>query len=159
MPLYECVLIARQDVSGSQVEGLVEHFSNIIQENGGQVAKTEMWGLRNLSYRIKKNRKGHYALLNIDAPSGAVLEMERNMRLHDDVLRYLTLRVKKLEEGPSIVMQVKQSREERGRDHRGGRGSRDRDKDRNHDRGRPRGETVERAKEERDKSAEEEVRA
>ena len=117
MPLYECVFIARQDVSSSQVEGLVGQFSEIIEKNGGRIAKSEMWGLRNLAYKIKKNRKGHYALIHIDAPSDAVQEMERNMRLNEDVLRYLTVRVEELEEGPSVVMLSKQ-----GRDERGGRG-------------------------------------
>ena len=120
MPLYECVFIARQDISSSQVEGLVGQFSNIVEESGGKVANTEMWGLRNLAYRIKKNRKGHYVMLNLDAPSAAVQEMERNMRLNEDVIRYLTIRVDELEEGPSIVMQAKHSRDERGG--RGGRG-------------------------------------
>ncbi len=120
MPLYECVFIARQDISSNQVEGLVGQFTGIIEENGGQVAKTEMWGLRNLAYRIKKNRKGHYALLNLDAPAAAVHEMERNMRINEDVIRYLTIRVDELEEGPSIVIQSKHSRDDRGG--RGGRG-------------------------------------
>ncbi len=120
MPFYECVLIARQDISSNQVEGLVGQFSKIIEDGGGRVAKTEMWGLRNLAYRIKKNRKGHYTLLNLDAPAAAIAEMERNMRLSEDVIRYLTTRVNTLEEGPSIVMQSKHSRDERGG--RGGRG-------------------------------------
>ncbi len=128
MALYECVFIARQDIASTQVEGLVEQFSNILTENQGSVAKQEYWGLRNLAYRIKKNRKGHYVLLNIDAPAEAVHEMERNMRLNDDVLRYLTTRVEELEEGPSIVMQNRNSRDERGgrggRRHEGGRDSR-----------------------------------
>ncbi len=137
MPLYECVLIARQDISSSQAEGLVGQFSGIIEQSGGRVAKTEMWGLRNLAYRIKKNRKGHYALLNIDAPSAAVQEMERNMRISEDVIRYLTVRVNKLEEGPSVVMQARHSREERGRgggrggprgEHRGGPSRRERER-------------------------------
>lgn len=126
MALYECVLIARQDISSSQVEGLVEQFSEIITSHGGRIAKSEMWGLRTLTYRIKKNRKGHYALLNIEAPAEAIQEMERQMRLHEDVLRYLTVRVEELEEGPSVVMQVRDRRDDRGgRDGRG-RGGRDR---------------------------------
>ncbi len=119
MPLYECVFIARQDISSNQVEGLVSQLSSIIEEGGGRVAKTEMWGLRNLAYRINKNRKGHYALLNLDAPAAAVHEMERSMRINEDVLRYLTIRVEEIEEGPSIIMQFKH-----GRDDRGGRGGR-----------------------------------
>ncbi|MFQ5774525.1 MAG: 30S ribosomal protein S6 [Kiloniellaceae bacterium] len=145
MALYECVFIARQDISATQVEGLVERFTGIIEAGGGRVAKKEMWGLRNLAYRIKKNRKGHYALLNIEAPSEAVKEMERNMRLHDDVLRYLTVRVAKLEEGPSVVMQARAGRDERGgRDgRRDGRGPRGEGRDRGPPR--PRGGTAEKA--------------
>lgn len=140
MALYECVFIARQDIASTQVEGLVEQFSNILTENQGSVAKQEYWGLRNLAYRIKKNRKGHYVLLNIDAPADAVHEMERNMRLNDDVLRYLTTRVDELEEGPSVVMQNRHSRDERGgrggRRHEGGRdGGRDSRPPRSHDSG------------------------
>ena len=114
MSLYECVFIARQDISATQVEGLVSQFSGIIEEGGGKVASSEMWGLRGLAYRIKKNRKGHYVLLNLDAPSPAVQEMERIMRLNEDVIRYLTVRVEALEEGPSIVMQSRHSRDDRG---------------------------------------------
>lgn len=126
MALYECVLIARQDISATQVEGLVEQFSEIITSRGGRIAKSEMWGLRTLTYRIKKNRKGHYVLLNIEAPAEAIQEMERQMRLHEDVLRYLTVRVEALEEGPSVVMQSRDRRDDRGgRDGRG-RGGRDR---------------------------------
>jgi small subunit ribosomal protein S6 len=120
MSLYECVFIARQDISATQVEGLVSQFTGIIEEHGGKVASSEMWGLRSLAYRIKKNRKGHYVLLNLDSPSPAVQEMERNMRLNEDVLRYLTVRVEELEEGPSVVMQSRHSRDDRGG--RGGRG-------------------------------------
>jgi small subunit ribosomal protein S6 len=114
MALYECVLIARQDISATQVEGLVDQFAGIVEANGGRIAKKEMWGLRTLAYRIKKNRKGHYALLNLDAPAPAVAEMERNMRINEDVLRYLTVRVDALEEGPSVVLQARDRREERG---------------------------------------------
>jgi small subunit ribosomal protein S6 len=136
MPLYESVLIARQDISSTQAEALTDTFSEIVTNQGGTVSKKEYWGLRNLAYRIKKNRKGHYTLLNIDAPAAAINEMERNIRLNEDVLRYLTIRVDELEEGPSAILR---SREERGT--RGGRGPR-RDDDRprrNDDRpGRPR---------------------
>jgi small subunit ribosomal protein S6 len=124
MPLYETVFIARQDVSTAQVEALADGFAAGLKERGGEVKKREYWGLRNLSYRIKKNRKGHYVLLNIDAPAPAVLEMERTMRLNEDVLRYLTVKVEALEEGPSAMMQ---RREERGDRDRGDRyGDRDR---------------------------------
>ena len=121
MPFYESVFIARQDVSPPQVDALADSLSAVIAERGGTVAKKEYWGLRNLSYRIKKNRKGHYVLLNIDAPSAAVHEMERLMRFNEDILRFMTVRVEALEEGPSMMMQ-KPSRDERGgRDDRGGR--------------------------------------
>lgn len=103
MPLYEHVFIARQDISSTQVEGLVETFSGLIQKDGGKIVDTEYWGLKNLAYRIKKNRKGHYVMLNIDCPTTAINELERNERLNEDVLRYLTLRVDELEEGPSVM--------------------------------------------------------
>ncbi len=113
MPFYEHVLIARQDVSSAQVETMVEGFTSLIEENGGKVAKTEFWGLKTLAYRVKKNRKGHYVLLNLDAPPAAVLEYERILRLHEDVLRHLTLRVDELDTEPSIVMQGKRERDSR----------------------------------------------
>ena len=115
MSLYECVFIARQDISAPQVETLTEELSNIITQGGGSVSKKEYWGLRNISYRVKKNRKGHYVLMNIDAPSSAVKEMERQMSINEDVLRTLTIRVEELEEGPSAMMQSKNSRDERPR--------------------------------------------
>ena len=105
MPFYENVFIARQDVSAAQVEALAESFAGIVAQHGGTVTKREYWGLRNLAYRVKKNRKGHYMLFNLDAPPAAVNELERNMRINEDVLRYLTVRVEALEEGPSAVMQ------------------------------------------------------
>lgn len=115
MAFYEHVLIARQDVSSAQVETLVEDLTKIIGDNGGSIVKTEYWGLRNLAYRIQKNRKGHYVLLHIDAPHAAVAEMERNLRINEDIIRTLTLRKDELPEGPSIMMQVKAAREERAR--------------------------------------------
>ena len=123
MAFYENVFIARQDVSGAQVETLTEGFVTVITENGGQVTKREYWGLRNLAYRIKKNRKGHYVLLNIDAPPAAVKEMERTMRINEDIVRYLTIRVEALEEGPSAFMQGRGGRDRDDRD-RGDRGDR-----------------------------------
>ncbi len=105
MPFYESVFIARQDISNTQVEALADAFSEIIEKGGGSVSSKEQWGLRNLAYKIKKNRKGHYTMFNIDAPSAAILEMERNMRINEDVLRYLTVRVDKLSDEPSIMMQ------------------------------------------------------
>lgn len=130
MPLYECVILARQEVSAPQVEALVEEFSNVVTQGGGTVAKKEFWGLRNIAYRVKKNRKAHYILLNLDTPSAAVKEMERQMSLNEDVLRYLTVRVEELEEGPSAMMQAKNSRDDRPR--RDDRGPRE---DRGFDRG------------------------
>jgi small subunit ribosomal protein S6 len=122
MPFYENVFIARQDVTAAQVEALTEQFAGIITAQGGNVTKREYWGLKSLSYRVRKNRKGHYTLLNIDGPAAAVIEMERNMRIHEDVLRHLTVRVDALEEGPSAMLQSKG----RDRDDRGPRGDRDR---------------------------------
>lgn len=133
MALYECVFIARQDVSTGQVDTLGDEFTKIIEDNGGKVSKREYWGLRSLSFKIKKNRKGHYVLFNLDAPSEAVLEMERNMRLNEDVLRHMTVRTEELEEGPSAMMQQKDRRDDRRgggrRFERDDRGGRDRDGD------------------------------
>lgn len=111
MPLYEHVFIARQDISGTQVDQLVEAFTGVVENGGGKVVGTESWGLRNLAYRVKKNRKGHYVMMNLDAPSEVVTELERQQRIHDDILRYLTLRVEEFEEGPSVMLQ---GRKERG---------------------------------------------
>ncbi|HYD70380.1 30S ribosomal protein S6 [Azospirillum sp.] len=122
MALYECVLIARQDISAAQAEALGEQFSQIIRDNGGSVAKTEYWGLKTLTYKIKKNRKGHYLFLNLDAPAAAVLEAERNMGINEDVLRFMTVRVEKLDPNPSAMMQSRGERGERG--DRGDRGPR-----------------------------------
>jgi small subunit ribosomal protein S6 len=97
MALYEHVLIARQDISAQQAEALNDHLKALLEEQGGKVAKIEYWGLRNLAYRIKKNRKGHYSLLAIDAPAGAVKEMERQLSINEDVLRYLTVKVEDLD--------------------------------------------------------------
>ena len=116
MPLYETVIIARQDISSQQVETLTETASAFITDGGGNVAKVEQWGLRNLAYKIKKNRKGHYVLLNIDAPADAMKEMERNLRLNEDVLRHMTIKVDELEEGDSVMLQSRSSRPERRRD-------------------------------------------
>jgi len=115
MPLYENVFIARQDISGTQVDQLADGFTTLIAEQGGQVKKREYWGLRNLTYRMNKNRKGHYILFHIEAPAAAIAELERTMRISEDVLRYLTLRVDKFDEGPSPVMQSRGSREDRPR--------------------------------------------
>jgi small subunit ribosomal protein S6 len=128
MSFYENVFIARQDLSPAQVDTLADTFAAIVTEKGGEVKKRESWGLRNLSFRIRKNRKGHYVMFNLDAPPAAIVEMERNMRLNEDVIRFLTVRVDALEEGPSAVLQKRDDRGERGfgdRD-RGGFGDRDR---------------------------------
>ncbi len=116
MPYYETVFIARQDISGPQVDALADQFAGIVTEHGGAVKKRESWGLRNLAFRIKKNRKGHYVMFNLDAPPAAVSEMERNIRINEDILRYLTVRVEALEEGPSAVLQNKSRGDERDRD-------------------------------------------
>ena len=135
MPLYEHVFIARQDLSNAQAEGLVEHFSAVLSDNGGKVVESEYWGVKTMAYKINKNRKGHYALLKSDAPSAAVQEMERLMRLHDDVMRVLTIKVEKHAEGPSIQMQKRDERE-RGDRGEGGFGERrERSGDRGGDRG------------------------
>ena len=113
MPLYEHVMIARQDLSNAQAEGLIEHFGAILSDNGGKVDESEYWGVKTMAYKINKNRKGHYAFLRTDAPSAAVQEMERLMRLHDDVMRVLTVKVDEHDEGPSVQMQKRDDREGR----------------------------------------------
>lgn len=115
MPFYEHTLIARPDLSGQQAQALAETLGQLVGENGGNVAKTEYWGLRNLAFRVRKNRKGHYLHLNLEASPEAIAELERNERINEDVLRYLTVKVDALEEGPSAVMQAKASRDDRGR--------------------------------------------
>jgi len=115
MLLYENVFIARQDISGAQVDALADTFTQLLTDNGGEVKKREYWGLRNLSYRMRKNRKGHYVLLNIAATPAAVAELERTMRINEDVIRYLTIRVDTHEDGPSVIMQSRGSRDDRQR--------------------------------------------
>jgi len=122
MALYETILICRQDISSTQVESLTETFSNILKEQGGSVVKTEQWGLKTLTYRIKKNRKGHYVYLGLDTSAAAVAEMERNMSINEDVLRYMTVKVEKIEEGQTAMLANKGERAERGP--RGGFGDR-----------------------------------
>jgi len=127
MALYENVFIARQDVPATQVEALTNQFAELVAGLGGTVPKKEYWGLRSLAFRIKKNRKGHYTLLNIDAPPAAVKELERTMSINEDILRFLTVRVDNLEEGPSAIMQRSSEKSERGmgdRPERGGWGDR-----------------------------------
>lgn len=104
MPFYETVFIARQDLSVAQVEELTKQFSEIITQAGGKITKTESWGLRNLAYRIKKNRKGHYVLIESDTAPEPVIEMERTMRINEDILRYMTIRLDELSKGPSAII-------------------------------------------------------
>ena len=145
MAFYESVFIARQDISSAQAEALAETFAGIIRDNGGQVVKTEHWGLKTLTYKIKKNRKGHYVMFTLDAPPAAVAEMERNMGISEDILRWMTVRVDKAEAGPSAMMQARAERSDRGGrrfdgDRGGDRGDRGGDRgDRGGDRGGPRG--------------------
>ncbi len=121
MALYENVFIARQDVPQTQVETLTKQFADLVAAQGGTVSKQEYWGLRSLAFRIKKNRKGHYTLMNIDAPSAAVKELERTMSINEDIIRFLTVRVDALEEGPSAAMQRATDKSDRPGD-RGDRG-------------------------------------
>jgi small subunit ribosomal protein S6 len=130
MPLYEHIYLARQDVSPQQVEELTNSLTEVLTQGGGKVTKNEYWGLKSLSYRIKKNRKAHYSLLNINAPAPAVAEMERQMRINEDILRFMTVRVDELEEGPSAMLQKRDRDDDRSdrpggdRGDRGDRGSR-----------------------------------
>jgi small subunit ribosomal protein S6 len=123
MPLYEHVFLARQDLGAPQVEELTAQYKGIIEQMGGSVTKTESWGVKSLSYRLRKNRKAHFTLLNVDAPAAALMEVERQQRLSEDVLRYLTIRVDEHEEGPSAMMR-KSDRDERRGDRFGDRGDR-----------------------------------
>jgi len=138
MSLYEHVYLARQDASAQQVEELTAHLKSVIEGLGGSIAKTEYWGVKSLSYRLRKNRKAHFTLMNIDAPPAAINEIERLERLNEDVLRYLTIRVEEHEQGPSAMMRRAErdrDRDERRGDRgdrfdRGDRGDRPRDRDR-----------------------------
>src|SRR5882672_6658372 len=134
MPLYEHVFLTRQDASAQQVEELAAQFKGVIEQMGGKVAKLEQWGVKTLSYRMRKNRKAHFTLFNVEAPSAALNEIERQERLNEDVLRYITIRVDEHEEGPSAMMRKvdrDRERDDRGfgfrdRDRGGFRGDRDR---------------------------------
>ncbi|MEE4117908.1 MAG: 30S ribosomal protein S6 [Paracoccaceae bacterium] len=118
MPLYEHVFIARQDLSNAQAEGLIEHFGTVLADNGGKVVGSEYWGVKTMAYKINKNRKGHYAFMRTESAPAAVHEMERLMRLHDDVMRVLTIKVDAHDEGPSIQMQKRDDRDRDRRDRR-----------------------------------------
>ena len=124
MALYEHVFLARQDLAQAQVDALAETATKIVEENEGKVTKVETWGLRSLAYKIAKNRKAHYVMLNIDAPGNVIAELERQTQINEDIIRYMTIKVEELEAGPSVMMR-KQERAERGdRAPRGDRGPR-----------------------------------
>ncbi|OQW54009.1 MAG: 30S ribosomal protein S6 [Proteobacteria bacterium SG_bin9] len=126
MPLYEHVFLARQDASTQQVEELTTQITGVVEQLGGKVAKTEQWSVRSLTYRMNKNRKAHFVFMNIDGPAAIVAEIERQERINEDVIRYLTVRVEELEEGPSAMMR-KADRDRERDDRGGGFGGRDRD--------------------------------
>lgn len=130
MPLYEHVFLARQDVTSQQVEEMTAQYKQLLESQGGEVAKTEHWGVKPLAYRINKNRKAHYTLLNIDAPASAVAEMERQMGISEDILRFMTIRVDELEEQPSAMLQRRDRDDRDDRPRGGGRGFGGGDRDR-----------------------------
>jgi small subunit ribosomal protein S6 len=115
MALYEHMLIARQDISAQAVDALATHLKTIIENEDGKVEKQEYWGLRSLAYRIKKNRKGHYVLLNINAPAKAVVELERQLKINEDVLRFLTVRVDQFEQSNSSRKREREREDEKTR--------------------------------------------
>jgi small subunit ribosomal protein S6 len=125
MPFYEHVFLARQDLSPQQVEELTGQYKGIIEQLGGKVAKTEYWGVKSLSFRMRKNRKAHFTLLNVDGPPAALAEMERQERINEDILRFLSVRVEEHEAGPSAMM--RKADRDRDRDERRGERRRDRD--------------------------------
>jgi small subunit ribosomal protein S6 len=118
MPLYEHIFMARQDVTPQQVETMVDQYKGVIEQNGGTVEKTEMWGVKSLAYRIKKNRKAHFTMFNLNAPAPAVAEMERQMRINEDILRFMTIKVEELESEPSVMMQKRDRDERKDRERR-----------------------------------------
>ena len=113
MATYECVYIARQELTAAQTEQLSTDLTKIVSSNNGEIKNQEYWGLRNLAYKIRKNRKGHYTMFHIEAPSSTIQELERNMRLNEDILRYLTVKIDKLPEGPSVMMNARPDRPRR----------------------------------------------
>jgi len=122
MALYEHVFLARQDLAQAQVDALAETATKIIEDNNGRVVKTESWGLRSLAYKIAKNRKAHYVMLEIDAPGSVVVELERQTQINEDVIRYMTVKVDELEQGPTVMMRKSERDRERRGDREGGRG-------------------------------------
>ena len=118
MPLYEHIFMARQDVTPQQVETMVDQYKGVIEQNGGTVDKTEMWGVKSLAYRIKKNRKAHFTMFNLNAPAPAVAEMERQMRINEDILRFMTIKDEELETEPSVMMQKRDRDERKDRERR-----------------------------------------
>src|SRR5215212_2101236 len=118
MPLYEHIFMARQDVTPQQVEAMVDQYKGVIEQNGGSIDKTEMWGVKSLAYRIKKNRKAHFTMFNLNAPAPAVAEMERQMRINEDILRFMTIKVDELETEPSVMMQKRDRDERKDRERR-----------------------------------------
>ena len=112
MPLYESTFITRQDLSRQDITKITDGFGAIVEQGGGKIVKNEYWGLKSLAYRIRKNRKGHYAMLAIDAPPAAIKEMERNLRINEDIIRALTVRVETIEEGPTCMMQQSRGRDD-----------------------------------------------
>jgi len=116
VPLYEHVFLARQDLSQAQVDALAATATEIVETNQGKVVKTEAWGLKNLAYKIKRNRKAHFVLLNIEAPAGVIAELERQTQINEDVIRYMSVRVDELEEGPSVQMRKSDRERTRRRD-------------------------------------------
>ena len=113
MAIYECVYIARQEITAAQAEQLSKDLTKIVSSNSGEIKKQEYWGLRNLAYKIRKNRKGHYTMFHIEAPASTIEELERNMRLNEDILRYLTVKIDKLPDGPSVMMTARPDRPRR----------------------------------------------
>ena len=124
MALYEHVFLARQDLAQAQVDALAENATRIVNDNEGRVVKTESWGLRSLAYKIAKNRKAHYVMLEIDAPGSVIAELERQTQINEDVIRYMTVKVERLEDGPSVMMRKSDRDRERRGDREGGRGDR-----------------------------------
>ena len=119
MPLYEHVFLARQDLSQAQVDALATTATEIVEANQGKITKVETWGLRSLAYKIQKNRKAHFVLLNVDAPPGVIAELERQTAINEDVIRFLTVRVDELESGPSVMMRKNDRERSRRREREG----------------------------------------